>query len=114
MKKYRLPKEFTDKWLKALRSGEYKQCAGGLYRDGGYCCLGVSLNMQGVKNSEMEDSCWLVSKHYGFRKKRSKYVPEELYGHNTNPLVKQLVDLNDLRESFTEIADWIEQNVETY
>lgn len=31
------------KWLKALRSGKYKQTRGSLYDDidGGYCCLGV-------------------------------------------------------------------------
>lgn len=29
------------KWVKALRSGKYKQCTGYMETDKGYCCLGV-------------------------------------------------------------------------
>jgi hypothetical protein len=33
--------EWKEKWLKALRSGEFKQCKGTLYSNGAFCCLGV-------------------------------------------------------------------------
>ncbi len=33
--------EIKQKWVAALRSGEYKQGQGELNGDGGYCCLGV-------------------------------------------------------------------------
>ncbi len=42
----KLKEEFKQKWLTALRSGEYKQCTGHLELDGGYCCLGVALKVQ--------------------------------------------------------------------
>lgn len=35
-------KENVDLWVKALRSGEYKQCKHYLSLDDGYCCLGVA------------------------------------------------------------------------
>lgn len=35
-------------WIKALRSGKYKQITGRLAKDGGFCCLGV-LCEQAVK-----------------------------------------------------------------
>lgn len=52
MKYWKLPKEFTEKWLKALRSGEYEQGEGMLkdnipseidtHETYCYCCLGVA------------------------------------------------------------------------
>lgn len=41
--KITMPKELLEKWLKALRSGEYKQAKGTLYDPAikGFCCLGV-------------------------------------------------------------------------
>lgn len=40
------PKNFR-KWLKALRSGEYKQGRDSLLRRGRYCCLGVACDVAG-------------------------------------------------------------------
>ena len=34
-------------WVKALRSGEYKQAIGQLRREGSYCCLGVACDLYG-------------------------------------------------------------------
>ena len=34
-------KVIADKWVKALRSGKYKQAVGDLQNEVGYCCLGV-------------------------------------------------------------------------
>lgn len=56
MKNYTLPKEFTEKWLTALRSGEYKQIQNTLCKDGGYCCLGIAGLTCGLQDS-------LMSKH---------------------------------------------------
>jgi hypothetical protein len=43
-KAFEMPKEFLEKWLKALRSGEYKQGEDLLYnpKEQSYCCLGVA------------------------------------------------------------------------
>ena len=34
-------------WVKALRSGEYKQTTGQLRKDDGHCCLGVACDLYG-------------------------------------------------------------------
>jgi hypothetical protein len=47
MKKYRLPKAFTEKWLEALRSGDYPQGKDWLFDGEGYCCLGVACMLIG-------------------------------------------------------------------
>lgn len=36
-------------WVKALRSGEYRQTHGLLYHNGGYCCIGVLGKALGVQ-----------------------------------------------------------------
>ena len=36
-----MKKEIADKWIAALRSGEYKQVQAYLHTQAGYCCLGV-------------------------------------------------------------------------
>lgn len=51
-KEYKLPKAFADKWLTALRSGEYKQGQSALHssKDNTYCCLGVACHLLGIDN----------------------------------------------------------------
>jgi len=34
-------KKYADKWVKALRSGNYQQGKGALCKDNNFCCLGV-------------------------------------------------------------------------
>ena len=47
---YKLPKAFKTKWIKALRSGKYKQGRLRLYnpKEDTYCCLGVAGKICGV------------------------------------------------------------------
>ncbi len=35
-------RENVEAWCEALESGEYEQTQDALYKDGGYCCLGVA------------------------------------------------------------------------
>lgn len=56
-KTIRMPRSILDKWLTALRSGEYKQGKSALYNPmtKGYCCLGVleaCLNKGQVSDNE--------------------------------------------------------------
>lgn len=37
------------KWVRALRSGKYKQATGNLHNSDGYCCLGVACELA-IKN----------------------------------------------------------------
>ena len=47
-----MKKDTKEKWVAALRSGEYRQCQGEL-KDaiGAHCCLGVLLETQGWKET---------------------------------------------------------------
>jgi len=102
-------------WLKALRSGDFKQTTEGALQDSiGFCCLGVgcalfipkdeqSLNKDGfLKDNypEYQESLniplWLKNLNADKRYK---------YGH----LVEQRIsNVNDNGASFTEIADLLE------
>jgi hypothetical protein len=49
-----MPKKVKDKWVRALRSGKYKQATGTLYDPAtkGFCCLGVLEHV--MMNGEVE------------------------------------------------------------
>lgn len=42
-------KKLKVKWVKALRSGKFKQGQGALYDEDGYCCLGVLCKVVGAQ-----------------------------------------------------------------
>lgn len=44
-----MKKELRDKWVAALRSGEYKQVVGSLKTNDGYCCLGVLCEVANIE-----------------------------------------------------------------
>ena len=81
-------------WIKALRSGEYKQCKELLYRQetGGYCCLGVLARTMGKTSDELVDglSNWMS------------------LGGIDSELAEELADMNDRGVRFKTIADYIE------
>ena len=96
-------------WVKALRSGKYKQGNGRL-RDGDtFCCLGVLCDI-GTKKAWASNGayCGLAGD------KRTGFLPHTIsnlaglsdYTQNV------LSSLNDCAgSSFNEIADWIEKNL---
>ena len=122
-------KEIKDEWVKALRSGEYKQARKSLRKGNKYCCLGVlcDLSKKGKWTSDSKtprDSCGRLVKEY-------KYVPElGTVGYGFLPQdirawagmrsnsghwsteQKSLADMNDRGDSFKVIADVIEKNWE--
>lgn len=94
-KKYQLPKEFAEKWVKALRSGEHKQIKGSYIKDGCYCAMGLGFMISGAVVGEI--------KLYGAGK-----TPLKMFDIKSN-----IISLNDEKgKSFPEIADWIEANIE--
>ena len=131
-KKYRLPKSVTEKWLAALRSGEYEQGFGKLFADGMYCCLGVLGHVCSVPNELMKFKLVffvdpVVDKRSAinyFDKKTfdNLNIPLEVIGSSSsNKLVNELAHMNDgiglwfdNKQSFEQIADWIEKNCELY
>lgn len=127
--KYKLLKEFAEKWFKALLSGEYKQGKNYLIsRDPNgelrYCCLGVALH---CTDEPVDDSFYdkYLNPSPGyinqFNKKIPNGIPDELYGIQRGSLPHKLSQLNDMgdlnhRNSYTfeEIVEWVKENVELY
>lgn len=88
-------KRIKAKWLKALRSGKFKQTRA-LLKDeqGGYCCLGVLYECRGVKIRKGAD------------------FPSETFLNECNLPRSEAEDLaikNDNGSSFNEIADYIQE-----
>jgi hypothetical protein len=81
------------KWVKALKSGDFKQCKGKLKHIGRYCCLGV---LGEVINHG--------SLNFGTKDR------EDLTGLSYNEQ-KELARLNDSGKTFKEIASYIIKNL---
>lgn len=94
--------EIKEKWVKALRSGEYKQGRRSLRTklpDGScqHCCLGVLMEIE----------------FGGFPPVRDPYTAIGDLVRDTIPApVSTLIEMNDdERKSFKQIADYIEANL---
>jgi hypothetical protein len=100
-----MKRELRDRWVAALRSGEYKQGRDQLRTPGGsFCCLGVLAETVGARRDGYRY-------HFeGDTHSRSLDVPETLVGGLEQ---SALIDMNDdAEEPFSVIADWIEANVQ--
>lgn len=95
--------EIKAKWVKALRSGRYKQGTGMLYSESNkaFCCLGV-----------LAKSCGILGQRGAEAKSNI------IYDNLADPLELTpstqilLLHMNDVQgKSFNEIADWIEENL---
>lgn len=124
MKKYTLPKEFAEKWIKALRSGDYKQGDEMLmtYSEE-YCCLGLACKIAGITPK----SGYTYGFPYDLQRLEKfdltalpELLREECAGiYNLDKPANEQVNfnctvarLNDSGYTFIEIADWIESNTE--
>lgn len=106
----KLPIDFKTQWISALRSGTYKQSKKKLYSiaTNGYCCLGVACRITD-KNIDLNNRNLIT-------KDMKLDIPEILVypqvTDNTNNLITKLTKMNDKdNKSFSEIADWIEENL---
>lgn len=94
-----LTKLQKDRWVRALRSGDYKQGGGCLKHAGRYCCLGVLGELEGVLKECAKNL--LVNKSSG----NAVFLTLSTQG--------RLATRNDNGISFSEIADWIEAHIPT-
>ncbi len=115
--------EVKQKWLTALRSGEYKQCKGALCRTDfegnlGYCCLGVLTDIY-IKET---NKTWIkaMDSILGIKdindRLEAAWLNEDVQewsGLLASPTVDgvKLALLNDNLHPFTEIADLIENHL---
>jgi hypothetical protein len=102
-----MDKQIKDKWLKALRSGRYKQGTGTLVDDTGmYCCLGVLARVQGAKTEDMRSNSYLQND-------LAKYKAGlRIASQNILAKMNDGVDYRGAfigKKSFKEIADYIEK-----
>lgn len=104
-------------WIKALRSGEYKQginslCIHSLYNDKNvrYCCLGVAdkcLNLGETNRDRLINTYKEIGLYSEGGRFTEKVMKNSLY-------YESLMSMNDSGEfSFNEIADFIETNPES-
>jgi hypothetical protein len=115
-----LDKDFKEKWVAALRSGEYQQAHGTLFNGTGYCCLGVACIVLGAKFVESTDSIQFGT---GSLKWRPMLDGVDIGRLSESILVKEVADkvgltydnqyklwhMNDRdRLSLSQIADYIE------
>lgn len=110
--RYKLPKKFTKRWQKALRSGKYTQGTEELYdiEQDSYCCLGVAAKLCGIPKVDMAGIGRYIDLREGYQHKLPAELVEELYPYR---LVTELILMNDSGDyTFEEIADWIKENVE--
>lgn len=121
--------ELKNKWLAALRNGEYKQATGYLKTQDGFCCLGVLCDiidpdawdnkLSGLENrSYAWDSGGFGKSYYelpnhvlhdiGVPRYHEAISVEE----NSSQLTQSyLANKNDGGASFSDLADWIEENL---
>jgi hypothetical protein len=100
--------EFAKEWVKALRSGKYKQAKNVLFNAdrNAFCCLGVACDISGVSREEWHGSNYTVlpqevQEKLNLRSKCGRFLDAGIY--------TSLVMLNDsLGYSFDQIADIIE------
>ena len=98
------------KWVKALRSGKYKQTTSRLKDKTGYCCLGVACELAvkaGVIKKFEPGNSFLpvqVRNWLGLSSRRGAYRDGDYFNRNNS-----LDQLNDYRNSFKYIARLIER-----
>jgi hypothetical protein len=105
-----MDEDVKNKWVAALRSGEYKQCRGVLKTEKGHCCLGVLCEVLDHR-AILHDGRYI----YGGEKYILPNSIREEAGMKTSHgswagNYKCLAELNDEGEPFGEIADIIEAN----
>jgi hypothetical protein len=94
------------KWIKALRSGEFKQTQAVLNDEDGFCCLGVACKLF-IKEKDILRCDGYLDGHLP----EDQNAPKWLKYINNNFLQKtsiRLSDMNDSDYSFDEIADLLE------
>ena len=98
-----MPIEVRDRWVAALRSGEYKQGRGSMLDEKGrHCCLGVLCDVLGREPRAVDGHDGkLNAEHYDF------VYGDDMVGEFAGTLAAH----NDQGSSFDALANYIEQHV---
>lgn len=113
-----MEKNLKTKWVKALRSGDYRQGQDVLVNTSGtnFCCLGVLADVQGC--------VWRLAKHdetelvpvspdggRAWATDGAAYLSKSRAGGLNREKQHTLMQMNDAHKSFKEIADYIEREL---
>jgi hypothetical protein len=104
---------FKKQWVKALRSGKYKQGSDALATGDplsieSYCCLGVACDLID-STAWISDDDSMFKRHYGWKGHGSGTTLNLSFV--TGRVGEKLSRMNDAGMDFSEIADWIEENL---
>jgi len=109
-------KDVADLWIKALRSGNYKQTESKLERNGNFCCLGVLCkvaqenNVEVLMNGDQLHGGSLIVQKEVIKWSGVRSLSGVIKGH----LGSCLTAMNDSGEyDFKSLANVIEENWET-
>lgn len=112
-----MKKTVMKKWVKALRSGEYKQTKGRLRNSVGFCCLGVLCDIY-AKDKKIKEF-WIPYGHaFSAGDTDAVFLPTHIKKYSNLKSVNgsignmSLAGQNDRGKTFPEIADIIEQHCE--
>lgn len=103
--------DYKQKWIAALRSGQYRQAQERLRKDGAFCCLGVlcDITKDAVRGDWDDDDGFNIDGIYEWQTlpdQVSELVALDDDKHDA------LTHMNDVDgKSFAEIADYIEANL---
>ena len=108
-------KKIKQKWLEALRSGQYKQCKETLTNGEGFCCLGVLCNIHALEHNKVWENefapryfnCFAYLPKQVMKWSEVKSIDGEFIDGYHNCC--SLAILNDEGKSFKEIVDIIEK-----
>lgn len=104
--------EVKQKWIDALRSGEYQQDRCSLKTLKGFCCLGVLTDL--YLKEKNKDWVYTTQKGYVFGGFEGSLSNEVINWCDFPNLNKEsiLIEMNDyLGRNFQQIADYIEENL---
>lgn len=113
----KLPEEFKQKWVTALRSGEYKQGTSWLYTYLGddtfeYCCLGVAACVLDIPIANMNWATLSAITHPNLTQDIIGAISQLPDDGILQSYQVRLMGMNDgEKKTFPEIADYIEQNL---
>jgi hypothetical protein len=104
--------DLKEKWLAALRSGDYRQAKTALRTDENeFCCLGVLCDVFDQKQWSRDEESF---GDWSFRTPEAYDYPDA-WTHRATGLISEqgryLAEMNDAGKSFADIADWIETYV---
>lgn len=108
-----MKKEIKERWVAALRSGNFRQAQGYLSKNGGYCCLGVLCELaaeDGVVEKGERDEFSTLYDEEGYVLPPAVIAwagVEDEYGRDSLGLAEK----NDHGTPFNEIADIIEKKL---